>query len=66
MNDENFKIVMSCYDKSITVDRNYPDVSIFDAVEDVVTCLIGLTFSKKQIIEGFSKYMKENSKNEIY
>ena len=62
MNEENFKIIMSCYEKTITVDRSYPDISIFDAVEDIVTCLIGLTFSKKQIIKGFSEYIKkENS-----
>jgi hypothetical protein len=58
MSEENFKIIMSCYDKTITVDRNYPDISIFDAIEDVVTCLTGLTFSKEQIIEGFSEYIK--------
>ena len=62
MNKENFRIIMSCYEKTITVDRSYPDISIFDAVEDVVTCLVGLTFSKKQIIRGFSEYIKENSK----
>ena len=62
MNEENFKIIMSCYEKTITVNRNYPDISISDAVEDVVACLIGLTFSKEQIIEGFSEYIKENSK----
>lgn len=62
MNEENFKVVMSCYEKTITVNRNCPDISIFDAVEDIVTCLIGLTFSKEQIIKGFSEYIKENSK----
>ena len=62
MSEENFKIIMSCYEKTITINRSYPDISIFDAVEDIVTCLIGLTFSKEQIIRGFSKYIKENSK----
>ena len=62
MSEENFKIIMSCYEKTITINRNCSDVSIFDAVEDIVTCLIGLTFTEKQIIRGFSEYIKENSK----
>ena len=62
MNEENFKIIMSCYEKTITINRSYPDVSISDAIEDIVTCLIGLTFSKEQIIDGFLKYVKENEK----
>lgn len=62
MNDENFKVTMTCYDKTVTVDRNHTDVSIFEVVEDVVTCLFGLTFNNEQIIKGFSKYIEENSK----
>ena len=65
MKDENFKVVMTCYDKTVTVIRNHMDVSIFEAVEDIVTCLFGLTFSKEQIIKGFSEYIKENTENEI-
>ena len=63
MNDRNFEVIMSCYDKTITVNRDYPHISIGDAIEDVVTCLLGLTFSKEQIIKGFSKYIE--SENEI-
>lgn len=65
MNDKNFKVTMTCYDKTVTVDRNHMDISIFEAVEDIVTCLFGLTFSKEQIIKGFSEYIEENTKNEI-
>ena len=64
-NEKNFEVSMSCYDKSITVTRNHMDISIFEAVEDIVTCLFGLTFSKEQIIKGFSEYIEENTKNEI-
>ena len=57
MNDENFKIVMSCYDKSITVNRNYPDVKINDVIEDIVICLKGLTFSDSTILDGFKEFI---------
>ena len=60
MNEENFKIIISCYDKTITINRDHPDITIFEAVEDIVTCLLGLTFNKETIIEGFSKYIEKN------
>lgn len=64
MKNENFEISVSCYDKKVTVNRDYPDVTIYVAVEDVVTCLLGLSFSKEQIIKGFSEYINEEQ-NEI-
>jgi hypothetical protein len=63
MNDRNFEVIMSCYDKTITVNRDHPDISINEAIEDIVTCLLGLTFSRDQIIRGFSEYVE--AENEI-
>ena len=60
--DKNFEITMSCYDKTIKVSRNNMDISISEAVEDVVTCLLGLTFPKELIIKGFSEYIKKENK----
>ena len=56
--EKNFEVTMSCYDKNITVTRNHMDISIFEAVEDIVTCLFGLTFSRDQIVRGFSAYIR--------
>ena len=57
--NENFKVIMSCFDKTITIERDHPDVSIDEVVEDIVACLLGLTFSKEVIIKGFSNYIEE-------
>jgi hypothetical protein len=56
MIDKNFKVTMECYDKIISIERDHPDITLDDAIEDIATCLLGLTFSKKQIIQGFKEY----------
>lgn len=61
MEERNFKITLSCYDKTVTIERDYPDITITDAIEDMVAGLFGLTFSQDQIIKGMSEYIGEHS-----
>jgi hypothetical protein len=56
MIDKNFKVTMECYDKIVSIKRDHPDITLDNAIEDVVTCLLGLTFSREQIIQGFKEY----------
>lgn len=58
MNEENFKMEMSCYDTKVTIETT-SDITISDAVRNVVTCLLGMTFSKEQIIKAFKEYLEE-------
>lgn len=59
--EQNFKVEMSCYDKTVTIERDYPDITINDAIEDVITGLYGLTFSEDQIHRGMLDYLKEHT-----
>ena len=58
MNEENFKMEMSCYDTKVTIETT-SDITISDTVRNVVTCLLGMTFSKEQIIKAFKEYLEE-------
>jgi hypothetical protein len=43
----------------ITYKSGYADESLDNILHGVVTCLIGLTWSKKNIIQGMRKYIEE-------
>lgn len=59
MNKRNFKISMEAYDKSATIEFDYPDVTSNDVMEGIVGCMRALTWSDDQIIKMCKDYIEE-------
>ena len=53
------------YDKTITIRRPYSDVTISDLIEDFVALMVGITFSKDQVISGLQAYVDDEMDENI-
>ena len=58
-NERNFKMTMSCYEKTVTFEVDHADISIEDAIHGFVTCLRGLTWYEDTINHGLLNYLEE-------
>lgn len=61
MEDKNFSISMTAYDKTATVKYDYPDVNSSDVMQAVVGCMRALTWSDDQILTMCINYIEEHS-----
>ena len=59
--DKNFSISMTAYDKTATVEYDYPDVNSSDVMQAVVGCMRTLTWSDDQILTMCINYIEEHS-----
>ena len=61
MEDKNFSMSMTSYDKTATVKYDYPDVTSADVMQAVVGCMRALTWSDEQILAMCIDYVEEYS-----
>lgn len=61
MEEKNFEIIMCCYEKTVTVKFNHPDVSSSGVMEAIVGCMRTLTWSDDQIENMCAEYLMEYS-----
>ena len=59
MEEKNFSMSMTAYEKVATVEYTYPDVSSSDVMEAIVGCMRALTWSDDQILRMCIDYIKE-------
>jgi hypothetical protein len=59
MEEKNFNMSMTAYEKVVTVEYTHPDVSSSDVMEAIVGCMRALTWSDDQILTMCIDYIKE-------
>ena len=59
MEEKNFEITMNCYDKTVTVKYDHPDVTINEIMEAITGCMRALTFGEDQIMKMCEDYIND-------
>lgn len=65
MNNNNIaeptKITITSYDTTVSWEVPYSDIDINKVLDGVVSCLLGITFTKETILNGMKTYLEENA-----
>lgn len=55
------KITITSDDITVSWEIPYSDIDINQALDGVVSCLLGITFTKETILNGMKTYLEENA-----
>lgn len=53
------KIMMQCNDIKVTWEKPNDDVTIDEVIQGITTCLLGLTWYEKTIMDGYKEAVDE-------